>query len=273
MIFGELDIVNSRILNNSATADAGGIANLFGMMSIRSEFGNESGQCDPFQLAANRYCSEIAGNSAGERGGGLFLGSDSGSTTTPQNVLVRSVALVDNSAATGGSAIYANHRFGETAHYENLLIEGHGASTSTVIELRGNHSARMHASTITNNVGSVLEVVENGTNFELTNSILFNNAIGPNVAFGVPFTRSCNNSQPGSGQTMGGNLGDPGFVTTARGDYRLDASSVSADQCEDGPARDLDGLYRLSGSLLDQGAFEHDGLLVPPDLIFGDRFQ
>ncbi|MEN1729460.1 MAG: hypothetical protein AAGJ52_13575, partial [Pseudomonadota bacterium] len=106
---------------------------------------------------------------------------------------------------------------------------------------------------------------------ELTNTIIHNNA-APNVAFGVPFIRSCNNSQPGSGQSMGGNLGDPGFVTTARGNYRLDASSVSADQCADGPGRDLDGLYRLSGSLIDQGAFEHDGLLTAPDQIFRNRF-
>ena len=72
---------------------------------------------------------------------------------------------------------------------------------------------------------------------------------------------------------MGGNLGSPNFTTTARGNYRLSAASVSADQCDTTSPRDLDGLFRAGPDLADQGAFERDGLAAGPDPLFSDGFE
>jgi len=266
-----IEVINSQIENNSASSRGGGVNVNSTALFIRSDVGSESGQCIPASLPINRYCMEITGNSSQGAGGGLFIQNTSGAQIAEPTV-ISGVAILNNQAFDGGAAIFADYSVPETLQLQNLLIFDHGSADVSVVEILGDTDARLHALTIAGNSGPGLQATDNATTLELSASIIFDNALAPNVAFGVLFTRSCNNSQPGSGQSMGGNLGNPGFVTTARGDYRLDANSASADQCESGPGRDLDGLYRLSGSLIDQGAFEHDGLLVPPDSIFGDRF-
>ncbi len=160
----------------------------------------------------------------------------------------------------------------------NLLVANNGNLTdeSTVIESTGQVSMLIDSATVAGNSGSPLWVTDVMSSPTLTNSILYENSIGPNVATGVPFSRSCNNAQTiatGS-QSMNGNLGDPSFITTIRGDYRLPGNSVSVNQCVDGPIRDLDGLFRpdVSG-LYDQGAFEFEGLLMLPDELFENGFE
>lgn len=63
-----------------------------------------------------------------------------------------------------------------------------------------------------------------------------------------------------TGATLGLNIVfglDPFFVSTARGNYRLDAASINAiDQCTTGLAFDLDSDPRPVNVRYDRGAFE-----------------
>lgn len=271
---GALTVENTRISDNQATIIGGGIRSTFGDLLVHSVYGTGSGRCDPSQLPANRYCMEIIGNSAGESGGGIALGADSGSTSTVHSKTIEQTALLDNQATLAGSALRANMIFEANLLFRNLLIAGNGNAidASSVIDLGGEYSAQIDSVTVASNFGAPLVADDTLMDLSLTNSILFDNTLGPDVAFTVPFVRFCNNAQTGTGQSMGGNLGDPGFVSTARGDYRLNMSSASANQCTSGPLQDLDGLYRID-ALFDQGAFDHQAVSTLPDALFSDGFE
>ena len=271
-----LDVTNSHFTNNEATFFGGGLYIGNSDFSFRSVMGQGDGQCDPFALPANQYCSQLI-NNYGRSGGAIAIRNSS--TSTDKAYVLSDLAIISNTSleANGGSAIYIFDD-GSTIDLTNLLLVDNStiSEPATVIELNGSNTLKLDSVTIANNYGSPLWAEDIASNIEMFNSILSGNSKGPRVAFGMSsFVRDCNNSQAVSipSQPMGGNIGDPLFITTARGDYRLAANSPSIDQCTTGPTRDLDGLYRpnLTG-IYDQGAFETEGVQFM-DLIFSNGFD
>jgi hypothetical protein len=57
-------------------------------------------------------------------------------------------------------------------------------------------------------------------------------------------------------QTISGTTGAPGWVTTARGDFHLDAFSAALDICTTDGDWDVEGTSRPSGGDWDAGAIE-----------------
>ncbi len=188
------------------------------------------------------------------------------------------MALLDNQSGLGGSALYVDVEDGSEHVLETVLVAGNGNAVDevSVIEAQGNAELDMNSLTVAGNFGRAIEMTDTQTTVSLTGSIVHQNSVGPQVIPGIPFTRSCNNVQTtnGTSQSMGGNLGNPAFESTVRGDYHLAEFSVSRDRCASGPLRDLDGLFRPGQSVQhDQGAFEREGALSLPDAIFDDGFE
>ncbi len=296
-VFSDGVVKNSRFVNNTALNGGGAISLFLGNelslintvfdgnqarfgsainltrseLSIDSDYGSGTDQCDPALLGFNQYCSAFINNQASDLSGTITTGGDS-------SLDLRRTMWTGNTGLEG-AVININGVFDlVTLNMENLLIHNNGlaADSASVIELTGDVEAVMHAVTVVDNQGAPLNVPDLTVDLTLTNSILFNNSDAPEVTFGASFTRSCNNSQAPSpsSQAMGGNLGDPLFETTSRGDYRLSIASPSHNACTSGPLSDLDGLFRDDETgFYDQGAFELDGLEMDPDIIFVNNFE
>lgn len=270
------ELLNVHISSNVAETNGGGVLINNSIGRISSEIGQSAGRCDPFELPGNRYCTEISNNSAGEFGGGIqFSGS---STVNIGDTQLQMLAITDNQAPLGGSAIHAEAGEASTLSLQNVLVANNGnpIDESSVIEVVNEGQLILDSVTVAGNFGSPMWAVDSLSGLQIDRSILHANSIGPRVANGISFQRFCNNAQAtsGSSQSMGGSLGDPDFTLTARGDYRLSASSVSVDACPNGPIFDLDGLVRPdNGGSFDQGAFERDGVQPSADTIFSDGFE
>lgn len=273
--FLTMDIRNLQVSNNSATADGGGMSLRDVSGTVGTRFGQGVDQCDPQSLAADQYCSVISGNSAALDGGGIHVRDSSGGVS---DLELSQLVLQANEAGDRGSALFAEAPNSAQVVLVNSLVVENGTvlEPSSTIEAIENVDLTLSSVTVAGNQGSPLQLNDTMVSATMNNSILHENVVGPQVSFGLTFIRGCNNSQNvnGSSQSMGGALGDPLFTTTARGHYRLAAGSPSRDACVEGPARDLDGLFRPDAQgLFDQGAFEMDGLIMLPDALFEDGFE
>ncbi len=234
--------------------------------------------CNPFALAADDHCTAFVTNNANESGGAIFIDD----VESPGIITLSQVALLGNSAnnssAGTGTAIAGRSAVPASLTLQDVLVADNGAdgTEASAIAVSDSQQLTLRHVTMAGNEARPLWAGGPDVGVEIRASIIYLNGLGPLVSNNVSsFVRSCNNSQtPDSGgQSMGGNLGSPNFTTTARGNYRLSAASVSADQCDTTSPRDLDGLFRAGPDLADQGAFERDGLAAGPDPLFSDGFE
>ena len=273
----ETTLKNVKVNNNTATETAGGIY----VSSSTFKMTVDPATCNPFNLGANVYCSEIRGNTASDEGGGFYNISATQSQISQKIATIEHTAILENTAPLGGTAVYLDSQFDSgaimspTLQITNSLIADNGTvgdDSTTVESTAGGGILSLHSVTIAGNNDTPLWVVDSTGETDLHNSIIYLNSEGPRVAFGHDFDRGCNNSQAtsGSSQSMGGSLGNPQFdPSNVRGAYRLTAASPGVDSCADGPARDTDMGGRPAGSNFDQGAFELNS--VPTAVSLSDR--
>jgi hypothetical protein len=252
---GVLTLVNSTVAGNTAGGDGGGIhASLGGDVHLRASHGTGSGDCDPQQLPAGVYCSEVRGNEAQGWGAGMYL-SESRAT-------VVDTALLDNRGVTTGTSPGAAILVGQQARalLTNTLISGHGINENTAVHVYSDGALTSHHSTYAGNRDTPLYAVGTAA-VTLTHNIIWENGDTASYQSGATLTTACNDTEaalsgPGDIST------DPQFITTTRGMYRLGSGSPAIDACSSGVDHDLDARARpLDGDRdgtadYDMGAFE-----------------
>lgn len=294
----QLNVTDTRFLNNSTDALGGALSlsrvasatfrnvRFAGNQSDRGgaissqnssfQFGVLPSNCDPFALASDEYCTMFSNNIASTTGGAIYVINN----LAEGNINFNQVAFVDNQTMslneTDAAVIEIRGTERSLTTMDNVLVADNGlpGSAAPALLVEGSQQLMLRHVTLAGNVASPLRAAEETAQVSVFSSILQLNGQGPGVGINVAYTGACNNSQPQqAGVPLGPNLGNPNFITTARGDYRLSAISVSVDQCEISSGRDLDGLFRISSNLADQGAFEQDGSVTPPDPLFADGFE
>lgn len=200
--------------------------------------------CSPSSLAPDEYCSEIRGNLAVNEGGGVYVESG--------DAIFRRAAVIGNLAANG-AAVYV--RFGglmESLH--SLFVENHTNDQSGIIHNNGITS--LEFTTVAHNHGVGVQV---SAGFAVAvHSILYGNIIDWETLSGLSSAiDSLVNSRVGFIGLSGVIGGSPLFTTTARGFYRLSASSPCVNAGPSGSApQDLDHTPRPQGPASDWGCFE-----------------
>ncbi len=263
-----LQLENVSIRDNEADFDGGAIYSEGATVHTSID----AATCSSTALPANRYCSEIIGNGAGNEGGAIFVRGigDNASTSVQSIIGLGNTALISNEAPEG-TAIYVEKSsflgIQTTLMLTNVLAVtnqhpsfGGLGTLAAAIELHDDTVLIARSGTIANNFGKPLEVHDVVATINMLDSILYANSEGPLVPTGVVLGASCNISQPAasSGQTLGV-FANPQFTFTSRGNFRLASGSPAVNACSGGPADDLDGFSRVDGSL-DRGAFERDGV-------------
>ena len=244
------------IEENAAEGRGGGIYLTGGDFEIRSALhAGSPGACIPAALPANEYCTEVRGNTAAE-GGGVFIYGDVPSVQNPETYFTaHAVAFLDNSVTSEGSALHLEEDL-IFASVENSLVRGNFGGRA--IFLNGPSELSVSNSSLVANFGNPFYVALASSVFSLANSVVWDNTEGPFLLSGAGYSGSCNKLQTlavGSAHMTSQSIGDPFFVSTARGDYRLDVASPLIEHCFLGPARDLDGFARASQ--VDIGALEY----------------
>lgn len=256
----EATLTNAIVRGNHSTSAAGGILIEGSQVAMGSDFSS----CDPASLPADTYCSEVRGNQAESFAGGIGqFGSPSGEIDS--FLAVDGVLFQENTCSGGGTALFVSEPMEEeevspaSTDLRNVLVRANNSGSSVAIYFGGEGHLTLDSSTLVENAGRPLSVIDEASSVEVRNSLFFDNAKGPFVGVGVTFVRSCNGSQQeddGSLDFFASNL-NPKFTTTARGAFRLDADSPFVDFCEDGAAHDLDGVVRPRLTAWDAGAFEY----------------
>ncbi len=277
-----LVLINSKINDNISHFGGGGIfydGGIDNSLTIKSVYGILSDECLPSTLGFNEYCSEVSNNEARSGAGLMIKGS-----TNEEGINLSGVALNANnifgSSTVSGVAIQlelSNPLDTEVTMENLILVENDGLSdiNRSVIFINGNVIFNLLSTTIANNNVRGIRAGDNSSTIVVQNSILQQNAFGPLVANSVPFIGLCNNSEmaESGGQSIGSNLGDPQFISTNRGDYRLSDTSPSLDSCTFGSLLDIDGKVRPNdNSNYDQGAFEMNANFIV-DEIFMNGFD
>jgi predicted outer membrane repeat protein len=270
-----LMLLNSHVLNNQATHNGGGVYARRADLIITAAHGTGSFLCDAQSLLFNQYCSTLSGNQAGELGGGIYATTQPDGTNTL--LQLADTELASNQAVLGGSAMHVDYPNDARVEVSNALFHhnGSGVDQETLLELNVLEGVSLVGNTVAQNQGQPFVLDTPGLEAVLRNNIIHNNDQGPYISFSVLLDEQCNLSQaPEAGsQSTGANLGDPLFTSSARGPYRLSASSPAVDACTTGPDDDLEGQLRPGGNALyDLGAFEMDGA-GSEELIFKSGFQ
>jgi hypothetical protein len=205
-------------------------------------------------ITANQYCSEFRGNHA-VGGGGAIIAEDG-------NIEIYRTAFLSNTADTHGAALrLENHPLAAPLVIANniLVVNNGNYPTQDIIRVAGGSLVATHA-TSADNVGTPLWIGPLSYGNAWWRSIVWDLA---NVVVDPAATlpAGCSMFRVVTGVTTGSNRDfglDPFFMTTARGDYRLDpiVSVNAVDQCVLGLPRDLDYVARPQGSSFDRGAFE-----------------
>ena len=247
---------NVLVSGNSAESNGGGIALTNGSQAtIITSYEDASRgldtTCDPQLLPANSYCSELRNNRADHNGGALFV--DNSAAT------VLATAIVDNRAneaasTFNGSAIYATNNASLSVN-NGLVAENSGGN---LVDLSANTNFESEHSTYTTNGGDDAIFITMFTAVTLTNSIVWDNGGGIERTAFTSLAATCNIYQSSNVPIggLGNVIADPAFVTTARGNYRITASSPAADACATGLPFDLDYFMRPVNGDYDRGAFE-----------------
>ena len=273
--FGSTMLLNSHVLNNQVTREGGGIHLYRTDLTMAAAHGTGSFLCDAESLGFNQYCSTLSGNLASEEGGGIYAVSEPGGNNTL--LKLADAEVTGNEAILGGSVMYVDFPNAARVEVHNALFHhnGSGVNQETMLELHVIEAVSLLANTMAQNQGSPFMLDTPGLQAEVKNNIIHNNDMGPYISFSVVLDEGCNLSQtPEAGsQSTGANLGDPLFTSSARGPYRLAASSPAVNACASGPDDDLDGQLRPgNNAMYDLGAFEMDGA-GSAELIFTSGFQ
>ena len=278
-----LTLINSKVNQNISNDIGGGIfyeGSIDNSLTIRSVYGILSDECLPSSLGFNEYCSEVSNNEAIFGVGLMIRGS-----TNEQGINLSGVALNANNTinvglfTVSGVAIeldITNPLDTEVTMENLILVENDGLSdiNKSVIFIGGPVVLNLFSTTIANNTVAPIRSGFDNSAIVVQNSIIQQNDRGPLIGDSIPFIGLCNNSQlPEAGQSIGSNLGDPQFISTSRGDYRLSDTSPSLDSCTFGLLFDIEGNVRPNdNSNYDQGAFEMNANFIV-DEIFMNGFE
>ncbi len=205
-------------------------------------------------IGTNKYCSELRGNSSASGGGAIY--AEDGT------VEVYRTAIINNTTTQQGSAVLLkNAPLGSPAMIvNNLLIVKNGTNVSKdVVRVAGGTLTAQHI-TSAENTGIPLRLTPAAGASSWRRSIIWD-ALSVEIDVAQSLAADCSMFRAVNGTTTGLNRDfglDPVFVTTPRGDYRLDAvASVDAvDQCAIGLGLDLDSDPRPQINDWDRGAFE-----------------
>jgi hypothetical protein len=278
-----LDLINTKVNGNTSNDLGGGIyyrSFSDNSLTIKSVYGASLDECMPSALGFNEYCSEISNNSS-VIGAGIWVLS----TESEQEVYLNGIALNGNTGISVGGTpnngvalrLTIFNTNGSQVTLENIIaVENDGVDVDdTIFHISGDVTLNLDSTTISNNTGIPFLAGDDDSTIVVQNSIFQQNASGPFVANGVPFISLCNNSQSPFtvGQSFGSDLGDPQFISTNRGDYRLAPTSPSLDNCTFGALLDIDGNVRPNNnSNYDQGAFEMNANFSVVE-VFMDGFE
>jgi fibronectin-binding autotransporter adhesin len=279
-----LNIINSKINQNISNDIGGGVffdGSINNSLSIQSQYGILSDECLPSSLGFNEYCSEVSNNTAIFGAGLMIRGS-----TNEQGINLSGVALNANDAIDMGPSIVSGVaiEFDITNPLEtevtmgNLILvenDGHLDLNKSIIFIGGNVKLNLFSTTIANNTATPIRSGFDNSSIAVQNSIIHQNTSGPLIGSTIPFISLCNNSQLADvgAQSFGPNLGDPQFIHTNRGEYRLSPTSPSLDACSFGALLDIDGNVRPNdNSNYDQGAIEMNANFSVVE-VFMDGFE
>lgn len=228
-----LRLENGLIHDNQAD-QGGGLLISDAAVHIR----RDAESCANALLPANRYCSELRGNSAVAFNGGgirLQLGAE---------LVLEHTAVISNSALLGSgiySASNGDHLEITSSLFSHNSDKALFIANNAFLDLVQNTFADNEWAIDINSVGAIVSQ---------NNNIIWGNSFGVESAVGVP--PHCSISQNG----IWGDVQDPLFHATLRGDYRLGSGSPAIDACAMGADVDLDGVPRPQGANYDMGAFE-----------------
>ena len=247
----EWSLRNFRVNSNRAGLDGGG---LFLAGDADFQLGGVADglpaprvtqACNPSTLEPGRFCAEIRGNVAEWGGGGVVI---SGAQVADRQLF--DFAIVDNVSGNPAAGVFMD---APGTVLRNVLIARNAGSAGLFVGA-GTSVGLQHVSVLYNHRGLI-----GGGNEEIQvdHSMFWGNggATGFGAGFGSIVTGDCNlgrsNAIPG---VIGGN---PRFIETARGVYRLSDESPALDACTAALLdADMDGLSRPEGSGHDVGAFE-----------------
>ncbi len=261
---GLLRLRNSRVRYNSAQFSGAGVFAGVGTHVLidaiqgvgMSNDPQPLPRCNPLNLPANRYCSEIAQNQIpGSTGQGAGLAA--ASTATFQ---VSHTALLGNLSARGSALLVAPFTY---AQLDTVLISGHAEA----VFIDTDASLALQSSTVTGNGSATFRLAHSsGTRLTVFDSIIWGNTQAIIDGANATIDGDCNLSQV---SRIPGSFVNPQFVSTARGSYRLPETSHAVDLCTVGSSTDLDNQSRPYGVKADAGAFEY----APTDRIFAHGFE
>lgn len=282
---GDLTLVNSSIVENDAVEGGGIYRTGSGRLNMSAEIvsdaistvGSTEGvvasgarggiDCDPSSLDANRYCSEVIGNTA-TQGGGIYIQASSDEIEPHE---INHTAFMNN-AGDLGSAVTLEDSF--NTRIEAALFTGNSDAgedaVESVIHVIGDSDLVLKYSTIVDNSEVGLVVASTTGNLhKIRKNIFWGNPTDFSAGSGITIDNHCNMSEDGS---LPGISGVPAFMPTARGQYRLGDTSDALDiDCLFPTSMDLDGISRPIGDHTDLGAFE--GAWGDADALFSDRFE
>ncbi|MEM6928022.1 MAG: hypothetical protein AAF602_13910 [Myxococcota bacterium] len=251
-----VSLENTSVMGNTAILTGGGIeVEQFSALDMRADFMF----CNPGALPADTYCSQVVGNNAGatNAGGGLRIEADTA------QVLVSNTAFRLNNAARG-AAIHQNR--GDST-FVSCLVARNGLGTNAIEAVRV-RAGRMQIenSTLADNPRALTMI--NSTSPSPSDVTVRESIVWANGAPDIVWTGTAGpdsmfltssiiqGTLPASATTSGIVAANPQFVTTARGDYHLAATSPAVDAMPAFSLEDLDGTPHTLGAGLDLGAFE-----------------
>lgn len=230
---GHLFFINTLVAGNHAAGLGGGLF-LAGGAGYITDF---VPSCRSALLPAEQYCSELRNNSAVVAGGAVY-------TEMGADFSIDNTAIFSNSAPLGSGVASAG--IGDVVNITNSLL-AHNAGKTVYVGAAA--FLDLVQSTLAANEWAV-DIDDNGADIDFRNNVIWDNDFG--VESDAPVGVACSFSQNG----VGGDMIDPLFQSTGRGDFRLWYDSPAVDACAVGVHRDLDGAPRPQGADYDSGAFE-----------------
>lgn len=283
----------------SGQGNCGGIALFDSAMSLESfriegnaAQGFGGGAClfarASFRVGEPRGCSNGACRSVSFNRAGTVLAADAGAFWMGEDAALSLFAtrVIGNTSALS-SVIYSEDSAPPNSRIEivNSLIAGNTATTAFMIAYTGTTMSMDWTTVADNPSGSTLLEGFGSNTLDLATSILVA-APGTTVLSAPPSnaltTRCLLAHENASLAARGGNamVGTPGFIDAANGDYRLNGTSLAADNCDavasQEPGVDISGNPRLADLPLpdifgpwDLGAYE----TPVGDAVFASGFE
>jgi hypothetical protein len=280
---GQPTIINSAFIENTAVEMGGGMFNIQASPTVkkclftRNSSNKGAGMRNYFDSHPAVSSTMFSYNHAGEEGGGMDNRKNS-------NAVVTGCIFKGNTAGSGGGGMhnYVGRAVGNgNPEITNCLFIGNSAPTGA--GMRNNDpSPLITNTTIAFNDGSGISS-RNGSAPTIKNSIVWGNSGGSLTG------ASANLSIVGHSNIEGGFAGsgnlnvDPLFssvtgpdgilATLDDNDYRLAAGSPSINVGDNNTvlaSTDLDGNPRISGGIVDMGAYESNALCSPEDELDND---